>query len=162
MEEFKFTKLAEGSGKERLIVVGIILILVLMVAYRFSDKPDAITTTQVVIGLIILFFCGALLFKNIHTRLHAVGAWDITINDEYIHWFAPKGLGYSFDVRLADIEMFRITLDENDAFTSYELLLTDGRSIELANEVGMNFDEFTSALQKRGVEVDEIMESVFE
>lgn len=162
METFKYTKLAADSGKEGLIAIVIFLLVTGFVIYRLSGKTDGLTSKHSLIVIGFMMLCGGVMIKTVFTRLASSGAWEVTIDDQFLRWVAPQGIGKSFDMHLNKITMLRGVVDKDNNYENYELLLENGDHFELPVDIGLDFDDFSDALEKRGVAIEKTVEQTSE
>lgn len=156
MEIFKYTKLASDSGKDGLLALAIFAAIALFIIYKLSTKPDGLFGKSSLIVLSMLAVFGFVAVKTVFTRLQSTGEWQIIVDDQTLQWNAPQELDKSFTVNLLDIQLFKIIKDRDAGHNTYELMMTDGSVIELSDDLGMDFGDFSKALKERGVEVEKI------
>ena len=156
MDAFKYTKLATESGRDGLIALGICALVIALVVFKLSSRPDGLFSKSnmlIIAGLIVF---SAIAINSVVSRLQSSGAWEISISQGQLKWEGPAGLDRSFTTKLTDIQSFRIASADNENFTEYTLVLNTGQEMMLSEESGLDFDEFATALEGEGVLVEHI------
>ena len=63
-----------------------------------SEEEESVETDTINAVSVVAF-----MIKTVFTRLASSGAWEVTIDDQFLRWVAPQGIGKSFDMHLNKI-----------------------------------------------------------